>query len=172
VSIDSIQEPPQLAVGIMIVLILRQVNFILFDRADEPLGITVLPGCSDLSHTDPHLGFLEEVVVDAEAYIGDSPEFAINKSAWLDEIEESDILTYTIHMVNLGLQATDVMITDTIPANTTYVPGSASGDGELVNDHVCGNSGARRREEAALLIPGNRGGRQRGGQRAVRRHVC
>jgi hypothetical protein len=33
VSIDSIQEPPQLVVGITRVLILRQVHFILFDRA-------------------------------------------------------------------------------------------------------------------------------------------
>lgn len=95
-------------------------------------GRGLITNTATISHPD----LLEEVVVDAAAYIGEGPLLEISKSAWLGEVEEGDRLTYTLHLRNLGLQATDVVITDAIPANTTYVPGSASGDGELVNDRV------------------------------------
>ena len=43
VHVDVAQEPAQLAGSISIVVVDRQANFLLFDRADEPLGVTVLP---------------------------------------------------------------------------------------------------------------------------------
>jgi uncharacterized repeat protein (TIGR01451 family) len=43
-------------------------------------------------------------------------------------------LLYTIHVVNLGQQATGLVITDTLPANTSYVSGSASSSGQLTGN--------------------------------------
>ncbi len=40
--VHVLQEPPNLLIGIMIVTIFRQINLLLFDGANEPLGITVL----------------------------------------------------------------------------------------------------------------------------------
>ena len=42
--------------------------------------------------------------------------------------------TYKITVVNLGQRATNLLITDTIPAGTDYVLNSATGSGELVDD--------------------------------------
>ena len=55
-------------------------------------------------------------------------------------------LLYTIQVVNLGQQATNLVITDTIPAHTEYVPGSASGGGQLIGSQV--------RWEYLVLKPG------------------
>ena len=43
VHIDVVEEPAQLADSISMVVVVRQVNFLLFDGPDEPLGIAVLP---------------------------------------------------------------------------------------------------------------------------------
>jgi hypothetical protein len=37
VHVDVVQEPGQLEDSVIIILVLRQVNFLFFDRADEPL---------------------------------------------------------------------------------------------------------------------------------------
>ncbi len=65
-----------------------------------------------------------------------------NSQKHVDKLEASagEILTYTIDVINTGSQdATNVIITDTLPANTTYVPNSTYLDGSLVPD-VGGNS--------------------------------
>ena len=45
-------------------------------------------------------------------------------------------MAYTIDVVNLGQQATGLVITDAIPAHTTYVPASATAGGLLVGENV------------------------------------
>ena len=45
-------------------------------------------------------------------------------------------LLYKIKVENLGQQATDLVVTDTIPANTDYILGSASASGQLAGDHL------------------------------------
>ncbi|MBN1954705.1 MAG: DUF11 domain-containing protein [Anaerolineae bacterium] len=45
-------------------------------------------------------------------------------------------LLYAIRVANLGQQATGLIVTDTVPLNTTYVPGSATGGGMLVGGQV------------------------------------
>jgi hypothetical protein len=50
--VDVVEEPAQLADGISIALIVRQVNFLLFDGAHESFGVTVLPGFTPLGHAN------------------------------------------------------------------------------------------------------------------------
>jgi uncharacterized repeat protein (TIGR01451 family) len=78
-----------------------------------------------------HSELLDEVVVQAVAYVTDRPVLRITKSASPDPVEKGAELFYTIRVVNLGQQATDLTITDTIPANTEYLAG-----GKLVGDWV------------------------------------
>jgi uncharacterized repeat protein (TIGR01451 family) len=82
-----------------------------------------------------HSSLREEVVVDAVAYVTDKPVLEITKRASPDPVKRGEELTYKITVVNRGQRATNVLITDTIPVNTTYVPGSAS-SGQLVGDHL------------------------------------
>jgi uncharacterized repeat protein (TIGR01451 family) len=86
--------------------------------------------------TISHADLRAEVVVDAVAYITDQPVLRISKSAWPDPVERGEDLEYTIRVVNLGQPATHIVITDRLPANATYVPGSATSNGQLVNDGV------------------------------------
>jgi hypothetical protein len=60
--IDIIQEAPNLAIGIMIVEILRQVNSPFLDRADETLGAPVLPGLALIGDADLDLSILKDPV--------------------------------------------------------------------------------------------------------------
>lgn len=83
-----------------------------------------------------HPSLLEPVTVQAVAYITDDPVLTISKQATPDPVEEGTELLYTIQVNNLGQQATQLVVTDTIPVNTTYVPGSASGNGQLVGDMI------------------------------------
>src|SRR5436309_13960981 len=55
---DILDELPDVLVDIMVVTILRQVNFLLFDGAHQSLGIAILGRLADLSHAD--LGFVLE----------------------------------------------------------------------------------------------------------------
>jgi uncharacterized repeat protein (TIGR01451 family) len=93
-----------------------------------------------------HPALWEEVIVQAVAYITDRPVLRIAKSASPDPVERGGELAYTIRVVNLGQQATGLVVTDTVPADTTYVPDSATGLGELVGDQV--------RWEIPVLKPG------------------
>ena len=93
-----------------------------------------------------HTSLFGEVVVHAVAYITEDPELRISKRATPDPVGWRDPLAYTIRVTNLGQQATGLIITDVIPAGTTYVAGSATGGGVLVGDHV--------RWELPVLKPG------------------
>jgi uncharacterized repeat protein (TIGR01451 family) len=86
--------------------------------------------------TIKHSSLLEDVVAEAVAYVTDKPVLQITKSATPDPVKTGGELLYTIKVENLGQQATDLVVTDTIPANTKYVLGSASASGELVGDYL------------------------------------
>jgi len=93
-----------------------------------------------------HPSLLNEVVRQAVAYVTNQPVLKITKTAAPDPVEVGHDLLYTIQVVNLGQQATNLVITDTIPAHTEYVPGSASGGGQLIGSQV--------RWEYLVLKPG------------------
>jgi uncharacterized repeat protein (TIGR01451 family) len=62
-----------------------------------------------------------------------SPEITLVKSVSANQAIPGDSLTYFVDYANAGNgHAFQVLILDTIPANTTYVPGSASGAGMLI----------------------------------------
>jgi uncharacterized repeat protein (TIGR01451 family) len=83
-----------------------------------------------------HPSLLEPVVVDAVAYVTNRPVLRISKTARPDPVPRGKELAYTVRVVNLGQQATSLVITDVIPSNTQYVPGSATGGGKLLSDRV------------------------------------
>ncbi len=83
-----------------------------------------------------HAGLKQPVVVNAPAYIVEDPVLAISKSASPAEVKPGGEIRYTLRVVNHGQTATGLVITDVIPSNATYVPGSASGNGELVGNRV------------------------------------
>jgi uncharacterized repeat protein (TIGR01451 family) len=95
-----------------------------------------------ISHPD----LLNEVEVQAVAYITEEPVLRIAKSASPDPVKRGAELAYTIRIDNLGQQATSLVITDTVPANAEYVPDSATGGGEWVGGQV--------RWEIPVLEPG------------------
>ena len=86
--------------------------------------------------TISHTSLKQPVDVSAVAYITDDPVLRISKTASPVPVLGSGTLTYQIEVTNLGQQATILTITDTIPANTTYVPDSASSGGQLVGNIV------------------------------------
>lgn len=71
----------------------------------------------------------------------------ISWSASPDPVERGAELLYTIRVVNLGQQATTLVLTDVLPANTTYVTDSATTGGRLVGDQV-------RWDDVPVLEPG------------------
>lgn len=92
----------------------------------------MLTNTAVISHAD----LREEVIVEAVAYVTEQPVLRISKSATPSKVEYGDELAYTIRVVNLGQPATQLVISDTIPGGTTYVPDSATGHGELAGDAV------------------------------------
>ncbi len=83
-----------------------------------------------------HSNLLSAVTVQAVAYVTDRPVLAITKSASPDPVRLGSELAYTIRVVNLGQQATGLVISDVIPANTQYVTGSATANGQLVGGQI------------------------------------
>jgi uncharacterized repeat protein (TIGR01451 family) len=83
-----------------------------------------------------HSSLSAPVRVQAVAYITDDPVLQISKSASPDPVPYGDELLYTIRIANLGQQATELVVADTIPAGTSFVPYSASGNGQLVGSQV------------------------------------
>ena len=79
-----------------------------------------------------HADLLKDVVVYAVAYITDLPVLKIVKSASPDRVESGDNLHYTIRVTNIGQQATQLVITDVIPSNVTYLADSATEGGVLL----------------------------------------
>jgi uncharacterized repeat protein (TIGR01451 family) len=81
--------------------------------------------------TISHTSLAAPVDVSAVAYVTEKPVFKISKADSPDPVLAGRDLLYTIHVTNVGQQATNVIVTDTIPAHTTYVPGSATEGGML-----------------------------------------
>ncbi len=96
--------------------------------------------------TISHSGLLEAVVVEAVSYVSDRPILRISKSAAPGEVKRGEELAYTIQVVNLGQQATGLVITDVIPSNADYVDHSATGGAGLVDGEL--------RWELPVLKPG------------------
>ena len=86
--------------------------------------------------TITHESLLQAKVVEAVAYITDKPVLHISKTATPDPVALGSPLLYQIEVTNLGQQATLLVITDTIPVNTSYILGSASSGGMVVGDKV------------------------------------
>ena len=93
-----------------------------------------------------HPDLLQPVTVTAVAYITTEPVLRISKSASPDPAQAGEDLRYTIRVVNLGQQASQLVITDTIPDGTTYVAGSASAGGQRNADLI--------RWQSSVLDPG------------------
>jgi uncharacterized repeat protein (TIGR01451 family) len=86
-----------------------------------------------------HPSLLNSVVVQAVAYVTDRPVLFISKSASPDPVPLGSELAYTLRVVNAGQQATTLVITDVVPANTQYVAGSATANGQLAGNQISWN---------------------------------
>jgi uncharacterized repeat protein (TIGR01451 family) len=86
--------------------------------------------------TIDHPELANPVVIEAVAYVTDRPELRIVKTAKPDPVADGAELAYSLRVLNLGQQATSLVVTDVVPVNTSYLEGSATGGGELVGDHV------------------------------------
>jgi uncharacterized repeat protein (TIGR01451 family) len=83
-----------------------------------------------------HTLLAEPVIVEAVAYISDKPIFEITKAASHVETAEGDEIYYTILVRNMGQRATEIEIVDSLPGNTSYLPGSANKNGWLDGNEV------------------------------------
>ena len=83
-----------------------------------------------------HPTLLAPVVVQAVAYVTDDPVLFISKTASPDPVPVGTELAYTVRVVNAGQQATGLVITDVLPADTEYVAASATASGQLVGGRV------------------------------------
>jgi uncharacterized repeat protein (TIGR01451 family) len=83
-----------------------------------------------------HPSLLQPVKVSTLAYITDKPVLQIRKIASPDPVRYGKELQYTISVVNLGQQATRLVVMDTVPENATFVPYSANGNGQLSTGQV------------------------------------
>jgi len=83
-----------------------------------------------------HSSLSADVIVQAVAYVTDDPVLNITKSASPDPVDIGDELLYTIHVGNQGQQATELVVVDALPMGTSYVPFSASGNGQLIGNEV------------------------------------
>ncbi len=83
-----------------------------------------------------HPSLSQPVTVTAVAYVTDEPVLRLSKRATPDPVALGGELLYTLYLRNLGQKATGLVISDTLPAHTTYVPGSATRGGVLIGDTV------------------------------------
>jgi uncharacterized repeat protein (TIGR01451 family) len=86
--------------------------------------------------TITHTSLKQDVVVTAIAYITNKPVLHISKVATPNPVMVGSPLLYQIQVTNLGQQATLLEVTDTIPAHTSYISGSASSGGQVVDGVV------------------------------------
>jgi uncharacterized repeat protein (TIGR01451 family) len=86
--------------------------------------------------TISHTSLMQDIVETAVAYITDKPVLRISKTATPDPVMVGNPLLYQIQVTNLGQQATLLVISDTIPANTDLIFGSASSGGQQVGDAI------------------------------------
>lgn len=104
--------------------------------AEEVITFTVLvdedyrgPISNTAIITHPEL--LAPVEVDAVAYAVDEPVLEITKDAPAS-VKVGEAIAYVITVRNHGQQATNLVITDTIPANTTLLTDTISGSGQWI----------------------------------------
>jgi uncharacterized repeat protein (TIGR01451 family) len=83
--------------------------------------------------TITHADLLKEVDVTAVAYVTNEPVLEVTKRASRNTVKRGETLRYTVRVTNRGQQATELVVTDTLPLGTEYVPGSG---GKLVDDEV------------------------------------
>jgi uncharacterized repeat protein (TIGR01451 family) len=86
--------------------------------------------------TITHTSLIQEVNVSAVAYITNKPVLRISKTATPSLAILGNPLLYQILVTNQGQQATMLVVTDTIPGNTTYIDGSASSGGQVVGNEI------------------------------------
>jgi uncharacterized repeat protein (TIGR01451 family) len=98
--------------------------------------------------TISHPSLLDPVVVEAVAWVTDRPALRISKTARPDPVQLGGELAYTIRVLNMGQQATSLVVSDTIPAHSTSLEGSATAGGKLVGNSL--------RWEFPLLQPGEK----------------
>ncbi len=101
--------------------------------------------------TITHSSLLKPVQVQAVAYITKKPVLLISKTASPDPVFSGQELLYTIRVVNLGRMATELVVVDTLPANTQFVPYSASGNGQFDGQQVYWTFPVLESGEARLL---------------------
>jgi uncharacterized repeat protein (TIGR01451 family) len=83
--------------------------------------------------TITHADLLKEIDVTAVAYVTYEPVLEVTKRALRNTVKRGETLRYTVRVTNRGQQATELVVTDTLPLGTEYVPGSG---GKLVGDEV------------------------------------
>jgi uncharacterized repeat protein (TIGR01451 family) len=81
-----------------------------------------------------HPSLKENLSIFAVAYITNDPVLFIEKFDKPDPVRVGNELQYTIRVTNLGQQASELVVTDTIPINTLFVVGSASSGGKLLGN--------------------------------------
>jgi uncharacterized repeat protein (TIGR01451 family) len=103
-----------------------------------------------------HDSLLEDVEVTAVAWITDEPVLQISKQAAPDPVRVGDELQYTIRVRNLGQQASELVVRDLIPDNTTYVPSSGGTfvGGEVQWEFAVLNPGEVRELTFRVLVEG------------------
>ena len=102
---------------------------------------TLNDGCSGPQLSDdPTLAGTEDPTPIVLTY---RPDLATSSKSATDEsgapLEPDDFITFTVDVINTGNRAAEVIVTDSIPANTTYVPNSTLVDGVPAAD-IAGTS--------------------------------
>jgi uncharacterized repeat protein (TIGR01451 family) len=103
-----------------------------FTVAVDPYYKGPLTNTAVIAHPD----LLDDVVVKAVAYVTDEPVLKITKSATPNPVRAGEELLYQIIVENLGQQASDLVIVDTIPLNTEYIENSSSSGGKFKNGQI------------------------------------
>jgi uncharacterized repeat protein (TIGR01451 family) len=85
--------------------------------------------------TITHPSLTSVITRHAVAYVKGRPDPQITKSAPYS-VEVGAEIPYVIRVVNLGQEASDLLITDTIPADAEYVAGSATAGVQVIGDQM------------------------------------
>jgi uncharacterized repeat protein (TIGR01451 family) len=82
----------------------------------------------------------EHIVLSAFAVVAVTKSVTNDAAPLTPHGKPTDTATYSINYVNSGTtEATNLVLTDTIPAGMTYIPGSAKWNGVALNDNGAGN---------------------------------
>jgi uncharacterized repeat protein (TIGR01451 family) len=103
-----------------------------YDREVITLSVVVDPyfqGAITNTATISHAALAKPVIINAVAYVTADPVLRIHKTASPDPLPKDGVLLYTIDVINLGQEATSLVVTDTLPSNAVYVTGSATDNG-------------------------------------------